>query len=881
MAYSVIKREFNNSKWIFAPDEFLKNAEKIENIEGAKWIWPTIYSRAYIRKTFILDKVVPFKAKFICDNVFDFFINGKPVSLNKTSFSKDVTSFLREGENRINIRAYQTNDDRFFTSAITGVLESEDVRIYTDESWQAYFPVGIWVNEEPDDWQTVEKSCNRILTCPIHPRLYKRSLYLRKSFTIDKPVEKATLYVSSRGEAEMYINSVRTDDEILSQGVIKDFKEYHVLNVTPLIKQGKNVIGAITANGWLNSESHSNVYMHKNMLLAEIELTYTDGTKEFLGTDNSWKCYFSPMTDNDLQFGIRYDARLEIPSWNRVDFDDSLWQQVEDAASSIEINQFVQRSYPPVYIMRRIAPQKIMVRDTRVIYDFGENCAGRYYIKFNNTFEGQEIKISVCERLDEYGEFVVGAYSPAYFSRDAICDGKALGCMRNFDFYTCAGSTEEEFEPRFTFTGFRYLCVEGIRDKSQVAEICMNVMHNAIKKTGVIKSEYPLVNDLFKATQRTWYSNAINGPMDCPTREKNFWTGDAHLFSATACYLTDVDEFLARWTHAGRKMCAEVYGCGDEKYIIPWTLYQFYRDKGVLENCYEGILKFARARIETAFRGLPKDPGNVGFSDLLSPIGEVMDKYFFACCFYCYMLKIVANIAEVLGDYKTSDEFAALIQPAVDAFNKKFFIPEINDYLPESQGGLTLPLAFGLVPVHREKILAQKLNERVLQDGHITTGFVATKYILGVLCDYGYKDTAFMLFSREKYPSWKNMIMGLNTVPETWKGIADKSDENSISMNNYTFGTVVGWMFEYLGGIRYRESTPGFSHVVLRPTFIKEIGSFKTDFKSVYGLINVEWHIEGNTAVYTFQSERNVTLILPDGTVKAFTKGKHTVVANI
>ncbi len=881
MAYSVIKREFENSKWIFASDDFLATAENVENIKGAKWIWTTIYSRAYIRKTFNLDKVTPTKAKFICDNIFDLFINGKPVSLNKRTFVGDVTNFLEEGENRINIRAYQTGDDRYFTSAITGILQSEDMNIYTDESWQAYYPVGFWVNEEPENWQTIERSYNHIQACTIHPRLYKRSLYLRKNFIIEKPIEKATLFTCVRGEAEVYINSVRTDDEILSQGAMKDFKEYRATDVTPLIKQGKNVIGAITANGWLNSESHSSIYMHKNMFLAELEITFADGTTEFLGTDKTWKCYFSPMTDNDLQFGIRYDARLEIKNWNKIDFDDSFFENVEEQESNIELNPFVLRNYPPIYIMRRIAPQKIMVRDTRVIFDFGENCAGRYYVKFADTYEGQEIKISVCERLDEYGELVVGTYSPAYFTRDALYDGKALGCMRNFDFYTCKGAKEEEFEPHFAFTGFRYLCIEGIKDKSQVKEICMNVMHNAIKKTGVIKSEYPLVNDLFKATQRTWYSNVVNGPLDCPTREKNFWTGDAHLFSATACYLTDADEFLARWTHVGRKMCPEVYGWGDEKYIIPWTLYQFYRDKGVLEECYDGILKYARLRIETAFRGLPKDPGNVGFSDWLSPDGLVMDKYFFASCFYCYMLKIVANIAEVLGDYKTSDEFAALIQPSVDAFNKKFFIPEKNDYLPESQGGLTLPLAFGLVPVHREKILAQKLNERVLQEGHITTGFVATKYILGVLCDYGYKDTAYMLFSREQYPSWKNMLTGLNTMPETWKGIVDKSDENSISMNHYTFGTVVGWMFEYLGGIRYRESTPGFSHVVLRPTFIKELGSFKADFKSVYGLINVEWHIEGNTAVYTFQSERNVTLILPDGTVKAFPKGKHTVVANI
>ena len=138
-----------------------------------------------------------------------------------------------------------------------------------------------------------------------------------------------------------------------------------------------------------------------------------------------------------------------------------------------------------------------------------------------------------------------------------------------------------------------------------------------------------------------------------------------------------------------------------------------------------------------------------------------------------------------------------------------------------------------------------------------------------------------MLLDREKFPSWKNMMKGLNSLPESWIGLYDKADENSISMNHFAFGTIVGWMFEYLGGIRYRESTPGFSHVVLRPTFIKEIGSFKADFKSVYGLISTEWVAKGDTVTYTFFSERNFTLILPDGTVKAFPKGEHTVTTNI
>lgn len=875
--YSVKKREFEKGKWIFAKDEFLKTSEKIESIEGAKWIWSTMYSRVYLRKKFDLEKVETLNAKFICDNVFDLFINGKPVSLNRKKFSGDISYFLTEGENVINIRAYQTNDDRFLTSALTGIIEGENFRLVTDKSWESYIPVSFWQNDEPEDWMTKPTRVNYTLECNMHPRAYKHSLYLRRKFQINKQVEKAVIYVSAQGAAELYINSVRTDDEILSDGVIRDFKEYRQIDVTSLLKNGENVIGAITGNAWLNSESHSSVYMNKNMLLLEMEITYEDSSVEYVSTDALWKCAFSPLTDNDLQYGERYDARLEIKNWCEPDYNDEDWAEVDCADAELEIRPFVLRSYPPIRIIRKIKPQKTMLRDTRVIYDFGENCAGRYSILLNNTFKGQEVKISFCERLDEYGEFVVGCYSPVFFTNDALYDGKALGCMRNFDFYTCKGAESEFYEPRFAFSGFRYICVEGIKDKNQVSEIYMNVMHNDLKKTGTVESSYSFINDLFDATLRTWDSNIMNGPMDCPTREKNYWTGDAHIFSATACYLENCDELLARWSHAGRKMCPEVYGWGDEKYIIPWTLYQFYRDKGILEESYEGILDFARSRCEQTYHDLPKDPGNAGFSDWLAPGGLVLDKYFFTCCFYCYMLKIVAQIAEVLGDFKTSDEFTAKIEPAVFAFNKKFMDREVDEYSPQTQSSLVLPLAFDLVPTHRQNILAKKLNERILKDGHLTTGFVATRYLLGILCDYGYEDTAFMLLNNEKYPSWKNMMKGLNSLPESWVGLYDKADANSISMNHFAYGTVVGWMFEYLGGIRYRESTPGFSHVVLRPTFIKEIGSFRAEFDSYYGKIITEWNFSGDSVLYKFFSRRNVTLILPNGDIRSYPAGENSI----
>ena len=205
MAYTVETRDFLSGRWICGPDEYLKTAEPIENIPGAKWIWPCTYSRVYLRRDFELESIENTVIQFKCDNIFDLFINGKPVSLNRKSCACNVTSFLQVGKNRISIRAFQTNDDRFFTSAFTGKIEGESFCIVTDESWIPFRIATFWENDEPEDWQDFEipvHNPSHLMTCPIHPRLYKRSLYMRRAFFVSKPLESAILHVSAQGEAE-------------------------------------------------------------------------------------------------------------------------------------------------------------------------------------------------------------------------------------------------------------------------------------------------------------------------------------------------------------------------------------------------------------------------------------------------------------------------------------------------------------------------------------------------------------------------------------------------------------------------------------------------------------------------------------------------------
>ena len=885
MSYRVDKKDRWQAKWIFGNNTFLSAAETIENIEGAKWIWPRTYSRVHMCRDFTVEPFESAQAHFRCDNCFDLYINKALVCQNVKEFEGNVAAFLQPGENRIAVRSYQTADIGFFSSAFCGKIDfikgDQKQSVVTDEQWKCYFTADFWSNEEPEDWMDGHCREGELKWCEIHPRLIKRSLYMRKSFMLEKNIKKAELCVSTAGEAEMYINGRRTDQEILSQGICEKYKEYRRLDVTPLLKKGKNAIGAVTGNGWLNSESHSEVYMNRNMLLAELTVTFEDESRIVIGTDDTWRLAFSPLTDNDLQLGERYDANLEIKGWNLPEFDDSSWAFDAQEESQVEIRPYVERSYPGIKIVKLLKPFSCTVLQDKIyLFDFGVNCAGRYRIVLRNTEKGQKIKINFCERLTPEGDFQTIVYGPVFYPADSFPGGKSAACLKNYDVYTCRGGLEEVYEPHFAFSGFRYIYVEGCTSKAQIGDIVLTVMHNDIPKNGVLQSSYAPINQLYDTVERTFWSNTFNGLMDCPTREKNFWTGDTQLFIATACWYADCSQLLARWTDAGRKMCPGVYGWGDETYIVPWTLYRFYRDKEILRACYGEILALARYRCETAVNyGLPENPLSP-FNDHLSPYGHNLIPEFFASAFYCYMLRITAQIAEILEDFKTADEFQQKLQPAIDEFNRRYYSAEEEDYLPHTQAGLVLPLAFGLVPFGREKRLAAKLNERILScGGHLDTGYVTTRYLMNVLCDYGYFDTAFMLLDRTEFPSWRYILnTGATTMTETWKGMLD--EDGSISMNHFALGSVVGWMFEYLAGIRFERSSPGFRHIVLQPCFLRRIGSFHAKYQSVSGPIQVNWQFEGEKVIYCFETQQNVTLILPDGSSHGYAAGKHRVVVN-
>ena len=885
MNYAVKTKEKWNALPICGSDEFLKTTEDIKVVEGADFIWGYFYTRNLLRKNFnIKSGIKKATAHFICDNSFDIYFNKTEAAVDVKEFKADITHLLKTGENSVSIRAFQTNDESYFTSAICGevVVETEDetLRVVTNDSWLHFHPVNFGRNDEPLNWMEDDnlRSC-WLWGRKLHPRQIKRSMYMRKGIEIKDKVKSATLSVYAQGEAEMYINGKKVGEEYFSTGISEKYFEYHTFDVAEMLKTGKNAIGAITGNTWLNSESHSGMYMNKNFLLAELKVEYENGETEFFGTDKSWKTAPSPITDNDLQFGERYDARLEIKDWCSIDFDDSDWYSAEEMEEDY-LKPYAERCYPPVKIQKFAEPVSCENINGAYLYDFGFNSSGRYALTLKNTVAGQRVKISISEELRRDKSFALKVYAPVFYPEDYKSGGRALAALKNYDIYICKGGETETYMPRFAFNGFRYLKIEGA-DITQIADIKQTVMYNDLDFGWKLSSSDPFINEFAKTVERTMQGNLFNGFLDCPTREKNFWTGDIAVFGATACYFADCQQILSRWTDGGRKMCATVYGWGDEIYTIPLEMYQFYGDKGFLKHRLPDILAYARERIEKAKDNiLPENP-LAPFNDHSNPFNKNLSRNFFGHLFYCYMMKCIAEIAKILGETELETEFKERFKVTKAEFNKLYYLADEKDYSEHLQSGIILPIALDIAEEKEKAALAATLNEYILKEGCLTTGFWGTRYIMQVLSDYGYTDTVFMLLQNDKFPSWRDILKsGATTITETWRGMSG-DDDGATSKNHFAYGVVVGFMFEYLGGIRYRESDPGFEVLQLQPTFIKQMGDFSCEYKSVKGKIKTAWKFEGDTVTYDFDVPVPTRLKLPNGTSMIYQPGKHSVICKI
>ena len=384
---------------------------------------------------------------------------------------------------------------------------------------------------------------------------------------------------------------------------------------------------------------------------------------------------------------------------------------------------------------------------------------------------------------------------------------------------------------------------------------------------------------LWDAVTRSYRSNIIGGPQDCPTREKNFWNGDIQVYVNTANWYMNNNQFLAAWTENGRKMQDGVYGWIDEEYIVPLSLYKYYGNTDVLEAKYPVLLDLIEEReSHVASDGLPTGTNPYGYSpynDHMSTVSVSAD--FYAAAFFCRMYRDAAETAAILGKTADAENFAQKFEEARAKFNAKYYIPSEHDYNQRCQGGVVIPMAFGIADESEMEALAETLHNYVVKANyHQNSGFTSAEFLYIILCDYGYAEDAYKILTNETYPSLLYMLStGATTMTERWDGMQPHS---FASANHYAFGSFSRFFFESLGGIKIDEA--GFDKITIRPTFVKEIGDFKVTHESRHGLIESGWvydeTLEAYTWTVTVPAGVEATLVTPDGNEMLLTNATQT-----
>lgn len=867
--YTVSERSGWRARFISAPDALLADADRPHTKEfpAAPFLWGVNYTRQHLRRVFTLD-ALPVRAYLhvLCDNTTDVFLNGSLISEDKADTGcLDITAHLRTGENLLWIRAFQTAVPDSFTSAVTGGIrlfyadgKTED--IVTDSGFQDISLVTFWETEEPAGWESDASMGHpaHTLTSVLHPIASKRSCCFFRDFTLEKPVKKAVLYGTGLGCYEPHVNGVPADTALFMPSSSDKIKEYQTFDVTALLHAGENRLSAMTGNGWYNCASWGNIQAKRPAVFLELHVTLEDGTEKVIGTDETWRVMFSPLTDNDIQFGERWDARLELPGWDMPGILPARW---EYAVTVPGFDTLTEQNYPPVRPTREL-PVRYMgeVSPGVWMYDCGINVAGMVKLTLHSPAAGQKIFINCCERLKEDGITPeLGAYGAVFYQQDSLADGRAPYNRRNLQVYTARGEETETYVPRFTYTGFRYIYVSGMAERPADSDIFAVEIHNDLEPAGTFESPDPSLMRIWNAVRQTWHNNCMNGPTDCPTREKNFWNGDTQIFMHTACFIDNVHDLMARWTDSGRKMHPGPYGWEDEEYTLPWALYRFYGDRRILEVKYPKILALIEKRTEFPGMVLPEKPISP-YNDWLNPTGCNLSPVFFSGCWYLKMLDNVSEIADVLGDTAMRDELREKFTVGCAAFNRLHLNPETGAYDEGIQAAQVLPLAFGITPPELRARAAAELVRLIEADGWmLTTGFQGSRYLCEVLADNGYASVAARLLHRTEFPSWNFMFdCGATNITESWLSMRDP--DKSLSMSHFSLGSVAAWFFEYLGGIRVERCAPGFSHVVLAPVFLPEIGGCRVTYKTPFGEIMSEWHYENGEPVWHYSVPEGVTV---------------------
>ena len=677
----------------------------------------------------------------------------------------------------------------------------------------------------------------------------KRHPVFSGEIALSGKVRRARLYICGLGLYEAFLDGEKVGEELLTpySNNYNAWLQYQTFDVTGQLGKEKSRLEVLLGNGWykgrfsFDDSTGKGYYGDEWKLIAELRVEYEDGSRQVFGTDESWQVGRSKITDSSLYDGEHVD--------------DTLPQAPVEAARPAQAPAapLMERLSTPVAVRQELAVAELIHTPAgETVLDLGQNIAGSFRLKVKEP-AGSHIRLQFGEVLQQ-GNFYRDNLRSALAEYTYVSDGQ-----------------EHVLTPHFTFYGYRYVKVEAIPSLKK-EDFTGLVLYSDLEQTGFLTTGNALVNRLILNTQWGQKGNFLDVPTDCPQRDERMgWTGDAQVFSATACYQMDCYAFFRKylwdmWTEQQQArgkvpIVVPAFGhldaaCawGDAACIIPWNLYRFYGDRQILEDQFESM----KAWVDYVTRLEEEDHGwrrQFHFGDWLALDGPggidgVMggtDEGFIASVCHRQSALLVAKAAQVLGRQEEASRYEALGEKLLEEIRQEYFSPTGRCCI-NTQTGLLLALRHGLSvdPEKTKKALVKKLEDN---KGMLQTGFVGTPLLCEELTRMGRADMAYNLLLNEEYPGWLYEVkLGATTIWERWNSVLADGSISSTgmnSLNHYAYGSIVEWIYSRCAGILPDESQPGFRRVIFCPEIHPELGSVDARYDSASGLWACSWRISG------------------------------------
>lgn len=715
----------------------------------------------------------------------------------------------------------------------------------------------------------------------------------RKSFNLGRPVARAVLYASGLGQDELRLNGSKVGNDVLTPGW-SDYRKtifYDSYDVTTLLRRGQNALGIMLGNGMyrvLHTPGRYTKFIGSFgplKCIVQLDVEFAGGGSIEIDSDTSWKTSLGPITFSSTYGGEDYDARLEPQGWDRPGFNDESWHSavVTDGPGG----ELTPELAPPIRVMHGYPPIKRTHPTPGIaVYDFGQNFAGWPAIKVSGR-AGAVVKLIPGELLDKHG----------------LVSQRSSGRPQWFS-YTLRGAGIETWHPRFSYYGFRYLQVDGVSVQNDLRLLSVrgDAIHSSSEQIGSFVSSDTLLNRIHMLILHAIENNSMSIFTDCPHREKLGWLEEthlmapsmlydfdfAHLYAATARNIAEAQKTSGPKAGMVPEIAPQYVVFDPEKYdvfndspewgsaavLAPWYVYERTGNLHFLSAQFGVMSRYVAYLGTRAQNGIidyglgdwcDVGPGPPGcFSKLTSP-GVT------ATAIYYQDLKVMQQIAALLGQTAESGSYKIQAEQVRRAFNARFFHPALHIYDKGSQTAQAMPLALGMVPVDQRSAVFDALIADIrAHHNHTTAGEVGFRYVVDALMNNGRSDVLLDMLLRTDAPSYSyQLAQGATSLTETW-------DANPTSSQDHLmFGDAEEWFYRGLGGINVDLARQGSSRIILSPAVLNPIKWVHTRYLSALGPIQSDWQREGTQVVYDFAVPANAT-----ATIEIKSAAPHSVTVN-